>query len=465
MSGFVKPIFCFVFATILVGLSQSCSLVAQDDAKPHPDIPAEFQNLSDMELIERVAELQRQLEAPDISKRDAAEKELIAHGVDVLDYLEPVTTDKTTTDAIQRTNRVRAALEKIAVAEVTEASKITLKGKMSVVAALAQIQKQTDNNVLLPDETPDLFKDKEIDLDFKDATFWEVLADVMEKGDLIVNTYGGSQGVLVLTPTDEARMAAVAPAGAAPPKKKAKPKIPRNVSGIFDLSVTQVSAARNLADPKLNYCNLHMMIRWEPRVTPISVVLPAKTIKAIDEFDNPIEITNKDAVMSGTVQREIPELEFTIPIGLLDRQIEEIKSLDAQIDAVLPGRMESFKFKKLGKLDVGAKQTKAGATVTFGGIAKNEELFGVTISLGFDEEHNALESHQSWVYSNKVELRNDAGEVFDSLAYEGVRQTNSEITIRYYFDKDPKNLNLFYKTPAAIVKVPVKISLKKIPLP
>ncbi len=83
--------------------------------------------LSDMELIERVTILQRELESPEVSKRDAAEKELIELGVRVLDYLEP-TTKKTPTDAVERTNRVRQALEKIAVASVTKASLVTLKG-------------------------------------------------------------------------------------------------------------------------------------------------------------------------------------------------------------------------------------------------------------------------------------------------------------------------------------------------
>ena len=454
----MNPMVRFFLMAMLVGglapIFSAQKVVAQDDK----------QALSDMELIERVAFLQRALESPEIPKRDEAEKELIELGVRVLDYLD-ATTEKTPSDAVERTNRVRAALEKIAVASVTQASKVNFKGKMSVGQALKKISTQTGNDVAMPDETPDVFRDREIEVEFKDAEFWEALADVMKKGELVVDVYGGGQGILRLTPTDQARIAAANP-GAAPPKDK-KPAAgpPRNVSGIFDLAVTQVNASRNLTNPALNYCNIQVLIRWEPRVTPISIVLPASTIKAIDEFDNPIVVTNKEAVMSGTVQPEIPELEFSIPIGLLDRQIEVIKSFDATIDAVLPGRVETFKFKKLGDLESGARQTKAGATVTFEGIAKNEDLFGVTISLSFDEEHNALESHQSWVYNNTVQLKNDKGEVFEALAYEGVRQTNNEVVIRYYFDQDPKNLGLFYKTPAAIVKVPVKISLRNIPLP
>ena len=127
--------------------------------------------LSDMELIERVAFLQRELESPEIKKRDAAEAELIGHGVRVLDYLDPPN-EKTTTQAIERLGRIRQILEKIAVAAVTEASIVTLKGKMTVGKALAKIRNQSGNDVNLPDGAPDVFRDREIELDLKDVAFW-----------------------------------------------------------------------------------------------------------------------------------------------------------------------------------------------------------------------------------------------------------------------------------------------------
>jgi hypothetical protein len=436
----------------------------QQKAAVEPDSKQEPQELSDMELIERVEILQRELESPSIPKRDAAQKELIRLGVRVLDYLES-TTEKTPTDAVQRTNQVRAALEKIVVASVTKASMVTLNGKMTVGSALEEIRKQTNNDVGLPGETPDIFLNREIEMNVEKVSFWEALADVMKQGELVVDPYGGARGQLRLTPTQSARIKAANPGIELPDENKQESDAPRNVSGIFNLTVTQVNASRNLANPALNYCNIHMVVRWEPRVTPISIELPSATIKAIDEFDNPIEITNKDEVISGTVQPEISELEFSVPIALVDRQIEVIKSFDATIDAVVTGRTETFRFRKLGKLAPGTEQTKAGATVTFDGIRKNEDLFGITVRLSFDEEHNALESHQNWVYGNQIYLENEAGEKFESLAYEGVKQTNNEVAIRYYFEPDPKNMTLYYKTPAAIVQIPVKVSLKNIPLP
>lgn len=421
------------------------------------------ESLSDMELIERVDELQRDLVAPEVSKRDGAEKELIDLGVRVLDHLEAPERDATT-DLIERLGRVRIALEKIAVASVTKASKVTLKGTMTVDEALLAIRKQTKNEVDLHGETPDVFCQKEIDLDIKDADFWIAMTEVMEKSEIVVDTYGSEPGKLKLTPTDEARIRAANPQ-APPTKPETKIKLPQNVSGIFDLVVTRVSASRNLENPKLNFCNVFVRVRWEPRVLPISIQLPVKTMKAIDDFNNPIQISNPESVISGRVQPEIPELEFSIPMGLVDRQIETVKSLEAQIDAVLPGRVETFRFKNLENLALGANQTKAGATVTYEGIIKNEDLYGVTVKLAFEEDNNALESHQSWVYSNPIHIENEAGEKFEALTQEGIGQTENSISIRYYFEQDPKKMSLFYKTPAAIVKVPVKIALKNIPLP
>lgn len=422
--------------------------------------------LSEMELIERVAFLQHELESPEVSKRDAAEKELVSHGVNVLDYLEP-TTPTTPSDAIERTNRVRKQLETIAVAMVTQASRVTLQGKTTVGKALQQIRDQTQNDVALPEGIPDIFRDKDIELSLDEVTFWEALAEVMDQGELVVDPYAGAAGQLRLSPTQTARIRAANPDMPDIPKQAAKPniEIPRSVSGIFSISVTEVTASRNLTHPELNFCNVNILVRWEPRVRPISIQLPAKSLRVVDEFDAPVVISNQDAVMSGIVQPEIPELEFSIPIGLVDRQVESIQSLVGEIKAVLPGRVETFRFKNLGKIAAGTKKSKAGATVTFGGIAQNEDLFGITIGLSFDEGHNALESHQSWVYNNPIYLENEAGEKFKALARESVRQSNNEVVIRYYFEQDPNDLTLYYKTPAAIVAIPVKIMLKNIPLP
>ena len=149
----------------------------------------------------------------------------------------------------------------------------------------------------------------------------------------------------------------------------------------------------------------------------------------------------------------------------MDRQIEEIKSLKATVDAVLPGRAELFRFKKVSRLKSGHKISKAGAHVSYGGTRKNEDVYSVKVSLSFDEENNALESHQGWVFQNEVYLLDDEGKREDALSLETLQQDNERVTVNYYFLEEPGDRTLVYRTPSTIVKLPVELELTKIPMP
>ena len=198
---------------------------------------------------------------------------------------------------------------------------------------------------------------------------------------------------------------------------------------------------------------------------PISIDVPLKELKAIDEFDKEIQVANPERVLSGIVQPEIPEVEFSIPMKLVDRQIENLKSITAKVDAVLPGRIETFRFRDLADVTPGTQQRKAGAIVTYAGSRQNDDVWGVSIRLGFDETNRALESYQSWVYQNEVFLEDDQGNRVDYLGMESIGGNENEIGVQYFFEVDPSKCSLVYRTPAAIVEVPVTITLKKIPLP
>ena len=63
----------------------------------------------------------------------------------------------------------------------------------------------------LPEETPDVFLDQEMEIDVENVSFWEALAEVMEQGNLVVDAYGGQRGQLRLSPTQAARIKAANP--------------------------------------------------------------------------------------------------------------------------------------------------------------------------------------------------------------------------------------------------------------
>jgi hypothetical protein len=451
------------FVTVLLtALCFACPSALLGQENPPQDTGKQSPVLGDMELIDRVDMLRQQLESPSIPQRDEAQKELLELGIRVLDHLDPAE-PTAASDVIQRISKVRTELEKIVAKVATQSSRATISGKMTVGEALAALKKQTKNDVALTESTSDIFRNRTVDLKIENGTFWTALNSIAQQGGIMVAPYAANAGQIRLVPTQFAMQQAVDPkandAGLTPNLP------PQCISGIFEVSVTQVIASRNLVNPQLNYCNISTVVRWEPRITPISIQLPAASVKATDDQNQPINITNSQAVFYGTVQSEIAEIEFFIPIELTDRTTKKIKTLTGTGEAVIAGRVETFRFKKLGRLKDGYQQTRAGATVTYQGMEKNEQLFGVAIKLGFDAQQNALESYHSWVYDNKIYLEDEKGIQTVPIAYDGIGQTKNEITVRYYFDTDPSAMNLVYQTPASIVKVPIKIELTEIPLP
>lgn len=411
---------------------------------------AQIEEVDEMKLIEQIAQLQKELESEEIPKRVAAEKAIIDLGVPALDHLEQPT-DKTPSDAVERITRIRIALETLAVKQVTQPSKLSLSGAMSLADTLKSITKQTGNVVAVEGAT-DAVMEQELKFEIKDGTFWQAINSLTKQTGFTSNPYESDKGILRLMPANITDA------------QKAEPA-PYDASGIFETTVVQVSASKNLLKPNLDYCNVRIRLRWEPRISPISIDMPASSIKVIDEFDQVIKVSNAEAVFSGTVNSDVPELEFSIPLQSIDRQVERLKSITAELKTILPGRIETFKFQNVGRLEKGTVQSKAGVTVGFEGINKNEDLFGVLVSIAFDDPKKGLESHLSWVFENEMKLVGDDGKESFPLATETYGRTKEKITIMYFFADDPAALSLSYKTPAAIVSVPVKIILKGIPLP
>ena len=291
----------------------------------------------EMEIIERVAILLDQLKSPEVARRDKAQAEILTLGPVALDQIE--LDDNSTTDFRTRVAEIRKQLEKEAVAAVSEASRVTLSGEMSVDEALAAITKQTGNQVGVADAAAGK---KMIRLNLTNKMFWESLGVVMEQGGLVVDKYGGGVGRLSLAQSINSA------AGA-----EEKPATPSVDSRIFRIEVARVDSSVNMQEPNLDYTTVSLLIRWEPRLRPISVDMPMASVAILDEFGDVVSVTDPKSVIYGMIQPELPELEFALPLKRVDRQVEELQSLQATIDAVLPGRLETFRFRNLKDQKVG----------------------------------------------------------------------------------------------------------------
>jgi hypothetical protein len=78
-----------------------------------------------------------------------------------------------------------------------------------------------------------------------------------------------------------------------------------------------------------------------------------------------------------------------------------------------------------------------------------------------------LESHRGWIYANPAYLINAEGEKIEVAGLEATREGPDEVGLSFKFaiDKPPTGYKFVYKTPAAILKMPVEYELKNIELP
>jgi hypothetical protein len=416
---------------------------------------ADQEPVDEMKVIDQLDQLQKQLESPDGNRRAEAEREIIELGPVVLDHLDPA--PNASTDASLAIARIRKKLESIEIERFSQASKVTLQGKISVEDALNAISKQTANKIST-DNIPKPILEKEIQVDFKNLEFWNALYEVTNQAGVKIDAYGGETATLQLIP-DVERME---PDGQS---KAIRETVPRCLAGMFDFAVARIIAERDFSKPKSNSTQLHVVARWEPRLQPISIEMPFEFITAIDENGDELKLLQDEGVFHALASAEFPETELTIPLELVDRRIKQIQTLEAVLIAVLPGRQETFRFNTISKLKEGVELRKGGAVVTFEGVQKNEDLFGVTLRLAFDESFNALESHRAWAYDNPMYLEDGKGNKIEPVTMEGLRQSETEVAIRYYFTEDPKDLKIVYKTVSAIIKRDVKLKLSKIDLP
>jgi hypothetical protein len=442
-------------ALVLVSLL----IVGQADtpAKKTPT-PAEAEAAAKIEeLTTKVRALVKQLDANQQAQRDTAEKELVALGSDVLPLL-PAVNNRTPAEVRNRLARVRAALLKIAVEAATRPATVTLEGEMLTSEAFKKITEQTGNKFIDyrdrfgqdDDQKPDL-KDPKIKLSLDKVTFWKAVDTVLDAAEFSLYDYDEESDALAFT----AREAnAIKRLGGA------------YYGGLFRLEPSRIEAVRNLKNTSSRSLRLTVDVAWEPRVRPIVLQQPLADVTAVDEKGNSLTFDSTQGTPEVSVEGTNGGVELDFPLNAPERSVKQIASLKGKLIATVLGRVETFEFADLDKIKK-AEEERGGVTVAIDEARRNNDIFDVSIRVQFDKAANALESHRGWIYNNEAYLLDPRGERVEIAGLEATRQEINEVGVAYKFvpEGDLTGHTFVYKTPAAIVKMPVQFELKEIDLP
>ncbi len=441
----------------------SALALAQADGKA-ADVPAEKTKGADApaektkaaapvpsaELAAKVKALVRQLDSDQQAKREAAEKELIALGEEVLPLLPPITRT-TPAEVKNRLGRVRKALMDLAIAATTKPKFVTLSGEMLLSEALAALEKQTGNRIV--DSREEDKSDPKITVALNNAPFWEALDTILDAAQLTLYNYDAGQDTLSYIARDA----------------NALPRIGRgNYSGIFRLEPIRLEIDADLRNPASKSLRLTVDAAWEPRVRPVVIMLPLGDFKAVDESGNAVEVDSTDGELEFPVEGAGAGVEVVIPFKIPSRTVKQIASIKGKLTAVMLGREETFEFPN-PETKKGAEEERGGVTVILDQCRKVDELLEARMRVKFDKASNALESHRGWIYNNPCYLEDAKGGKVEQAAIEASLLDENEVGIVYRFDlgdeANAAKYKLVYKTPAAIIQVPVEFELKAVDLP
>ncbi len=408
---------------------------------------------ADADLAIKVKTLVRQLDDDAQAKREAAEKELVTLGADVLPLL-PAITARTPAEVKNRLGRVRSALMKIAIEASTKTALVSLAGEMPVSQAIAELAKQSGNTLVdYRERMNQELRDPTIKVDLKEVPFWQALDTVLDAANLSVYNF------------DEEKMALAYVARG----EDAVPRVGHAAySGLFRLEPVRIEAVRDLRNPANRSLRLTLEAAWEPRVRPIVLEQPLDETSATDEAGGAILIDGSEGKLEVPIEANNAAVELVIPLQAPERAVKQIASIKGKLTAVVLGRVESFEFADLDKVK-SAELERGGATVVVDSFRKNGDIYEVNMRVAFDKASNALESHRGWIYNNECFLSDPKGNRIDNVGVEATLLADNEVGLSYKFDlgekTTPAGHKFVYRTAAAIIRVPVEFELKGIDLP
>ncbi len=412
-------------------------LFGQADAAPRPDLELE------------VRRLVRQLNSPRLAERNSAEERLLKLGPEVLEYL-PASGDHMPAEVEQRVARLRQVLQKEVARSTAQASTVTLRGNLPLGEILSAMEKQTGNKITGMGGFDPHASTQRLEVRFDEKPFWQAIDEVVDQANLTVYNYGPEKAV-TLRPHSE---------GLAPRVGRAW------YQGPFRFEAVRIEAARDLRNAAQKSLSLTVEVAWEPTLVPISLLLPMSRIEAIDEEGHLLPLDSPQAELEVPITADSMASELRIPLVLPPRSVQQIAQLRGVMTALLPGKIETFRFQDLEKAkDV--EQRIAGVTVTLVGVRKNNELWEVRLRVRFDHAGEALQSHRGWIFDNEVYLEGTDGKPITWGTYETTRQTENEVGLAYMFSVEGSlaGHTLVYKTPGVILTAEIPYQVKDIPLP
>ena len=293
--------------------------------------------------------------------------------------------------------------------------------------------------------------------EWTDVTFWQALGQLMELSKTRLDPQRLEPDAQVITERSESDDRSSA-----------------TQDGLFRIETVRIADLPDGPHPKVRDCRITLGVWWEPRSHLVCLKHRLGSVRYRFAPDEAVISQENDVALELLLRPHVPFAETSLTLTGLPRNATCVALLEGDMDAVVLGKVAEFTFQANELLRGLASSQPAKVisrhrfqvTVQLQNVRRRDRRWDVRLSVAYDREGTAFESHRGWIFRNPAFLRNAEGETISPIAMETISQRGSRYVFDYTFDIESLAGHEFvYRTAAAVIDVPIQYRLQDIPLP
>tara|TARA_R110002072_G_scaffold287242_2_gene452707 strand:+ start:39583 stop:40887 length:1305 start_codon:yes stop_codon:yes gene_type:complete len=392
----------------------------------------------------------KQLAAASRADRTTAEQALLQLGPAILPLLPPPDLLESASVRVA-IRRVRVRLEHDAAEQSLRPSTVTLAGNFSVEEIVREIEKQTGNSVSTAGLSKQQLSQRST-LKLENASFWSALGELESQN--LAASFDKETGLLTLQSHEAKRSESVT-----------------TIDRSFWIEAWPLQSRRGIDDSE-TLLSTELRILCEPRLRPLFLTYRTNDFNLV-RGDGDIRIGPFNTGASIEVPLGNGGREAGLALNFLSSMpLTKNASLNGKVNLLIAASEQPVSFRNLN-LAKRVSRRRGGVTVTvhevgYEGSRPEHHNARVRLQVSYDLGAHAFESHQTWVFHNRVYLVDPNGKQHSpNGGFTTLHQGDGSVAIEYRFEdlsSDPAEWDFVYVAPTLLINVEVPIALSRIPI-
>lgn len=323
-------------------------------------------------------------------------------------------------------------------------TRVTVVGNFTLGESLALLQKQGGHQFRLDEELDQTARRIEI----RNLQYWVAFDQILNQFNAVSVPSNAGSGMRIR------------------PRSETGPDVQSGrvtYADLLRIEPLSMRSFRQFDDPALYTDSLELRFQWEPKFQPFEIKIDRRKIKAKDSAGKPVQLKSTDRVkIPITASRSFVDLDFLFPP--LDSPPRKLKLISGEVQLTVPVRQHRFLFADVfNKGSINNRSSRqANSLVEILKAEHEDKRTVVRVRYQVLQADQAFESHQGWMFRNKVFLKDDAGRELFPEKMTTLKQERQEIQFEFLFPKIKADAkwDFHYRCPTGVETAVIPFEIK-----